>query len=137
MTPCLARRPHRWCDAPGYFPAAAYCLVRSSPSPPISAPAPVSEGADILFEVFLRGENRFRDLPVQQSAQRADVGHLRVMLVPHRVGKAAPWQSELRPDDCRHGDFMGHGAGPGLVPVLFQIVGVRGDSRKNGLRGTK
>ena len=87
--------------------------------------------------MLLRRENRFHDLAVQQAAQGANIGQLRVMFVPHGMRKAAPGQSELRLDQRGNGGFMGYGAGPRLVLVLFQVISVRGDGGENRLRRTE
>ncbi len=88
---------------------------------------------NLLLEQFLRGGYAFHNLAVEQSAKRAHVRHLRMILVPDGMGEPSPRQSELSLNAAGYDDVIASGTRPRLVGVLFEKVSVGLNHGEDGL----
>src|SRR5271157_4199758 len=79
---------------------------------------------NLFLKQFLRRGHAFHNLAVEQSAKRAHVSHLRVILVPDGMGETSPGQSELSLNAAGHNHVIASGTRPRPVRVLFQIISV-------------
>src|SRR5438552_3858159 len=80
------------------------------------------ERSNLFFVHFLSCRYAFHDLAIQQPTHRADVGYLRMVLEPYRLGKAAPGERKLSLQIARDYNVITRRAWPRLVVILLQVV---------------
>src|SRR5580704_13534829 len=80
---------------------------------------------NLFFVVLLGGEDVRHERAIENSTQGSNIGHLWMVLEPHRMRKASPREDQLRFGGTRHGCLVAGGPRPGPIAILLEVQSFR------------